>query len=104
MQLYCKTGKNSSDCIRDSDYVHRFLLSERIKTFLFYEDIRISIIQLYCSILQYLEQYILERIKRLHIKCVLLDNEHLLMLPINWLKHNKVLGVNVEIAQNFYKA
>ena len=50
------------------------------------------------------KQETLESIKRLHIKCVFLDNEHLLMLPINWLNYHKVLDINVEIAQNFYNA
>ena len=34
------------------------------------------------------KQDILERIKRLHIKCGFLDTEHLFMLPINWLNHS----------------
>ena len=47
-----------------------------------------------------LKQEILERIKRLHIKCGFLDTEHLFMLPINWLNHRKVPYVNVEIVKN----
>ena len=47
------------------------------------------------------KQEILERIKRLHIKCGFLDTEHLFMLNFNWLNHYEVADVNVEIAQNF---
>ena len=50
------------------------------------------------------KQEILERIKRLHMKCGLLDTEHLFMIPINWLNHCEVLNVNVKIVQNFYNA
>ena len=50
------------------------------------------------------KQDILERIKRLHIKCVFLDTEHLFMLPNNWLNHCEVPYVNVDIMQNFYNA
>ena len=45
------------------------------------------------------KQEILERIKRLHIKCGFLYTEHLFMLPINWLNYHEVLDVNVEIAK-----
>ena len=44
----------------------------------------------------------LERIKRLHRKCGLLDTKNLLMIPINWLKHREVPDVNVEILGNFF--
>ena len=50
------------------------------------------------------EKYILEIIKRLHIRCIFLGNEHLSMLPINWLNHREVPYFNVKIVQNFYNA
>ena len=48
------------------------------------------------------KQETLEIIKGLHIKCGLLDAEHLFMIPINWLNYHKFPGVHVEIAQNLY--
>ena len=50
------------------------------------------------------KQYILEKIKRLHIKCGFLDTEHLFRLLINWLSHREVPEVNFEIVKNFYNA
>ena len=49
-------------------------------------------------------QETLERIKRLHIKCGVLDTEHSFVIPINWLSYHKVTDVNVYIARNFYNA
>ena len=51
-----------------------------------------------------LKRYILERIKRFHIKCGFLDTEHLSMLPINLLNQYEVPDVNVENVQNLYNA
>ena len=50
------------------------------------------------------KQEILEIIKCLHIKCVLLEDEHLFMVPIKWLNHHEVPDVHVGIVQNFYNA
>ena len=50
------------------------------------------------------KQETLEIIKRLHIKCGLLDTEILLFLPNNWLEYQGYEDVNVEIIQNFYNA
>ena len=51
-----------------------------------------------------LKQESLEIIKRLHIKCVFFDTEHLFIFPINELNYHKSPDVNMEIAQNFYNA
>ena len=50
------------------------------------------------------KQESLERIKRLHIKCCFLDTEHLFMLTINWVEHQELPDVNVEIEKIFYNA
>ena len=50
------------------------------------------------------KQETLERIKWLHIKCVFLYTENLLVLPINWLEYQEFSDVNVDITQNFYSA
>ena len=47
---------------------------------------------------------ILERTNSLHKRCGFLDTEHLFMLTINWLKHRKVLDVNVDILENLHNA
>ena len=46
-----------------------------------------------------LKQETLERIKRLHIKCVFLDTKHLFVIPINWLEYQEFVDVNVEITK-----
>ena len=43
-------------------------------------------------------------IKRLHINCGFLDNEHVFMLPKTSLKYQQYEDVHVEITQNLYNA
>ena len=50
------------------------------------------------------KQETLEIIKLLHIKCVFLDDEHLFMLPKNWLEYIQYEEVDVEITENLYNA
>ena len=50
------------------------------------------------------KQETLERIKRLHINCGFLYNEHLFMLPKTWLEYQQYVDVHVNITQNFYNS
>ena len=50
------------------------------------------------------KQETLERIKRLHIKCGFLDNEHLFMIPKNCLEYLQYEEVDVEITEKIYNA
>ena len=50
------------------------------------------------------KQETLEWIKRLHIKCGLLDTEHSSILPKTWLEYLQYEEVDVEISENLYNA
>ena len=38
------------------------------------------------------------------MKCGFLNDEHLFMIPMNWLEYHEVTDVNVEIVQNLSNA
>ena len=50
------------------------------------------------------KQETLEIIKRLNIKCGLLDTEHLFTIHKTWLEYQQYEDVHVEITQNLYNA
>ena len=51
-----------------------------------------------------LKQQTLEIIRRLYIKCVFLDTEHLFILPKPWLEYLQYEEVDVEISENLCNA
>ena len=51
-----------------------------------------------------MKQEILEIIKWSHIKCCILDTEHLFLLPKTWLEYQQYEDVHMAITQNLYNA